>query len=162
MNNNFDTTVQSLFKGMDNFITTKTVVGDAVTIGDTIILPLVDVSFGVGAGAFAGDKKQNAGGGMGAKISPSAILVISGGVTKLVNVKNQDTVTKILDMVPDFVNKFTGGCIAVISLYTKRKPVIRLRRVYKGTHIEIRGRQVSAGPFSAYNRVRTFLCREPL
>ena len=95
MNNNFDTTIQSLFKGMDSFITTKTVVGDAVTIGDTIILPLVDVSFGVGAGAFAGDKNQNAGGGMGAKISPSAILVISGGVTKLVNVKNQDTVTKI-------------------------------------------------------------------
>ena len=94
---------------MDSFITTKTVVGDAVTIGDTIILPLVDVSFGVGAGAFAGDKKQNAGGGMGAKISPSAILVISNGVTKLVNVKNQDTVTKILDMVPDFVNKFASG-----------------------------------------------------
>ena len=61
MNNTFDTTVESLFKGMDSFITTKTVVGDAVTIGDTIILPLVDVSFGVGAGAFAGDKKQNAG-----------------------------------------------------------------------------------------------------
>ena len=109
MNNTFDTTVESLFKVMDSFITTKTVVGDAVTIGDTIILPLVDVSFGVGAGAFAGDKKQNAGGGMGAKISPSAILVISGGVTKLVNVKNQDTVTKILDMVPDFVNKFAAG-----------------------------------------------------
>ena len=109
MNNTFDTTVESLFKGMDSFITTKTVVGDAVTIGDTIILPLVDVSFGVGAGAFAGDKKQNAGGGMGAKISPSAILVISGGVTKLVNVKNQDTVTKILDMVPDLVNKFAAG-----------------------------------------------------
>ena len=109
MNNTFDTTVESLFKGMDSFITTKTVVGDAVTVGDTIILPLVDVSFGVGAGAFAGDKKQNAGGGMGAKISPSAILVISGGVTKLVNVKNQDTVTKILDMVPDFLNKFAAG-----------------------------------------------------
>ena len=109
MNKTFDTTVESLFKGMDSFITTKTVVGDAVTIGDTIILPLVDGSFGVGAGAFAGGKKQNAGGGMGAKISPSAILVISGGVTKLVNVKNQDTVTKILDMVPDFVNKFAAG-----------------------------------------------------
>ena len=109
MNNNFDTIVESLFKGMDSFITTKTVVGDAITVGDTIILPLVDVSFGVGAGAFAGDKKQNAGGGMGGRISPSAILVISNGVTKLVNVKNQDTVTKILDMVPDFVNKFTSG-----------------------------------------------------
>jgi len=46
--NNFQTTVESLFKGMDSFITTKTVVGEAITVGDTIILPLVDVSFAVG------------------------------------------------------------------------------------------------------------------
>ena len=48
--NSFNNTVESLFKGMDSFITTKTVVGDAIHIGDTIILPLVDVSFGVAAG----------------------------------------------------------------------------------------------------------------
>ena len=108
-NNNFQSTVESLFKGMDSFITTKTVVGDAITVGDTIILPLVDVTFGVGAGAFAGKKKNNGGGGMGGKISPSAVLVISNGVTKLVNIKNQDGLTKILDMVPDFLNKFTDG-----------------------------------------------------
>ena len=59
--NTFNTTVESLFKGMDSFITTKTVVGDAIHIGDTIILPLVDVSFGVAAGVFSGDKKQNGG-----------------------------------------------------------------------------------------------------
>lgn len=106
--NNFNNTVQSLFKGMDSFITTKTVVGDAVHIGDTIILPLVEVTFGVGAGAFSQDKKNNAGGGMGGKIVPSAVLVIQNGTTKLVNVKNQDGITKILDLVPDFVNKFAG------------------------------------------------------
>lgn len=106
--NNFNATVESLFKGMDSFITTKTVVGEAVHMGDTIILPLVDVSFGVGAGAFLQEKKNNAGGGMGGKITPSAVLVIQNGTTKLVNIKNQDGVTKILDMVPDFVNKFTG------------------------------------------------------
>ena len=39
---------------------------------------------------------------------PSAVLVISNGTTKLVNVKNQDGITKVLDMVPDFVNKFTS------------------------------------------------------
>ena len=61
--NSFSSTVASLFKGMDSFITTKTVVGDAVHIG---------------------------------------------GTTKLVNVKNQDGITKVLDMVPDFVNKFTS------------------------------------------------------
>lgn len=107
--NNFHSTVESLFKGMDGFITTKTVVGDAIHVGDTIILPLVDVSFGVAAGAFAEDKKNNGAGGMGGKISPSAVLVIQNGVTKLVNVKNQDGLTKVLDMVPDFVNRFTAG-----------------------------------------------------
>lgn len=107
--NNFQSTVESLFKGMDSFITTKTVVGDAITVGDTILLPLVDVSFGVGAGAFSGDKKNNGGGGMGGKISPSAVLVISNGVTKLVNIRNQDGLTKILDMVPDFLNKISEG-----------------------------------------------------
>ena len=47
--NNFKDTVNSLFKGMDGFVSAKTVVGDAIHVGDTIILPLVDVSFGVGA-----------------------------------------------------------------------------------------------------------------
>ena len=106
--NSFHTTVESLFKGMDSFITTKTVVGDAIHIGDTIILPLVDVSFGVAAGAFSQEKENNGAGGMGGKIMPSAVLVIQNGTTKLVNIKNQDGITKILDMVPDFVNKFTS------------------------------------------------------
>lgn len=106
--NNFSATVEALFKGMDGFLTTKTVVGDAVKFDDgTIILPLVDVSFGVGAGAFAGDKKNNAGGGMGGKISPSSVLVIKDGHAKLVNVKNQDLVTKVIDMVPDVLDRFT-------------------------------------------------------
>ncbi len=57
--NNFKDTMQSLFSGMDSFVSAKTVVGDAIHIGDTIILPLVDVSFGVGAGAFSQEKKNN-------------------------------------------------------------------------------------------------------
>lgn len=106
--NNFNTTVESLFKGMDSFITTKTVVGDAVKFEDgTIILPLVDVSFGVGAGAFNKDSgKNNAGGAIGGKITTSAVLVIQNGTTRLVNIKNQDSVNKILDMVPEVISKF--------------------------------------------------------
>ncbi len=106
--NNFASVVESLFKGMDTFLSAKTVVGEATKIGDTIILPLVDVSFGVGAGASAGDKKNGGGGGMTGKMSPSAVIVIRpDGSTKLVNVKNQDSMTKILDMIPDLVDKFT-------------------------------------------------------
>ncbi len=76
MADNFQNTVESLFKGMENFVSTKTVVGEAVTVGDTIIIPLVDVTFGVAASAKSEEKKDNGGGGMGGKISPSAVLVI--------------------------------------------------------------------------------------
>ena len=109
MNNNFESTVSSLFKGMDHFISSKTVVGDAITVGNTIIPPLVDVTCGGGAGAASNDKKKNGGGGLGGKISPSAVLVIKDGNIRLANVKNQDAVTKVLDMIPDFVDKFTSG-----------------------------------------------------
>lgn len=107
-NNNFNSTVEALFKGMDAVVSSKTVVGDAIHINDTIILPLVDVSFGIGAGSSSADKKEKGMGGIGGKMSPSAVIVIQGGKTKLVNVKNQDTITKILDMVPDVVDRFTG------------------------------------------------------
>ena len=107
-NSNFDQTVQSLFQGLDHVISTKTVVGEPQVIGDTIILPLVDVSFGMGAGAFSKENSSNGAGGIGGKMSPSAILVIQNGQTKLVNVRNQDAVTKVLDMVPQAVNKISS------------------------------------------------------
>ena len=110
--NNFKGTVEALFQGMDAVISSRTVVGDAIHINDTIILPLVDVSFAVGAGAFNGDKsgekKEKGAGGLGGKMTPSAVLVIQNGTTRLVNIKNQDTITKILDMVPDVLDRFTS------------------------------------------------------
>lgn len=107
--NQFQGVVDSLLKGMDTVLSTKTVVGEPTQLGDTIILPLVDVSFGIGAGAGNNGEKNSASGagGLGGKMTPSAVLVIKDGSTKLVNIKNQDAVTKILDMIPDIVEKFT-------------------------------------------------------
>lgn len=105
--NNFKTTVEALFKGMDGVISTKTVVGDAIQADGMTILPLIDVSFGIGAGAQQGDKKDKGMGGIGGKITPSAVLVIKDGTARVVNIKNQDTVTKLLDMVPDILDKIT-------------------------------------------------------
>jgi uncharacterized spore protein YtfJ len=106
MANDLNTTVSSLFQGMDKFLTTKTVVGEPQHLGDTILVPLVDVSFGVAAGAFTGEHKNNGAGGMGGKMSASAVLVIRGDQIRLVNVKNQDTITKLIDMVPDLMDRF--------------------------------------------------------
>lgn len=104
--NSFTSSVDSLLKGMEKFFTTKTVVGEAIKVDDTIILPLVDVSFAVGAGAFAGNGKNNGGGGLGGKITPSAVLIIQNGSSKVISIKDQSGLTKILDMVPDFANRF--------------------------------------------------------
>lgn len=109
--NNFDETMTTLFKGMDGFITSKTVVGDAIKFEDgTTILPLIDVSFGAGAGAFASEskKKDNGVGAMSGKITPSSVLVIKNGNVRLVNIKNQDTITRLLDLIPDLSEKFSN------------------------------------------------------
>ncbi len=109
----FESTVQALFKGMNEFVTSKTVVGEAIQAGDTIILPLMDVTFGVGAGAGnENNKNGGAAGGMGGKMTPSSVLVIQDGQTRMVNVRGkQDSLTRILEMLPDFVNRFSkiGG-----------------------------------------------------
>ena len=109
----FSAAVEALFQGMDHLVATMTVVGDAVRVDDAIILPLMDVACGMAAGTFAENAKNKGAGGMSAKLSPSAILVIQNGSTRLVNIKNQNTVNKMLDMVPDLVNRFTGGKVTV-------------------------------------------------
>lgn len=117
--NQVASTIEALFQGIDQFVATKTVVGDAVKIDDAIILPLVDVTCGMAAGAFQKDAKKGGSGGMGAKMSPSAILVIQNGSTRLVNIKDQNTVNKMLDMVPDIVNRFTKGKVNVGEEFSK-------------------------------------------
>ena len=109
MANSFNETVNALLKGMDRFMSTKTVVGEPMHEDGTIIIPLADVSFGIGAGAFEKDKSNNGGGGMGGKIQPAALLVIRDGVSKLVSIKEgNDGMGKILDLVPDIIGKLTS------------------------------------------------------
>ena len=104
--------VDNLMNGLDSVLTTKTVVGEATKIGDTIIIPLVDVSFGIGAGGSVGsgsDSKAGGGGGLTGKMSPSAILVINNGTTRLVNVKNTDNLSRALDLIPEIMNRIKSG-----------------------------------------------------
>jgi len=108
-----------LFGKMENFISTKTVIGEPIHIGDVIIVPLVDVTFAVGAGVGAADGKDNSvekdkdhgagGGGMGGKITPTAVLVIIEGTVQLVSVKNEDSVKKLIDLVPGILSKLDLG-----------------------------------------------------
>lgn len=104
----FNSVVNSLLDGMEGFLSSKTVVGEPVVVKDTILIPFVDVSFGVGAGTFRGDKKDNGAGGLTGKMSPTAVLVVQNNSTRVINIKDTSTVTKIIDMVPEIMNKITA------------------------------------------------------
>ena len=101
--------LEVLFNKMENFVSTKTVIGDPITIGKVILVPLIDVSFGVGAGAkqnkankVGSDTKNGSAAGLGAKMSPSAIL---DGTVQMVNVNDQNSVNKLIDMIPSIASK---------------------------------------------------------
>ena len=110
--NNFKGALASLIEGANGVISSKTVVGDPIQVGEITLIPLVDVAFGMGAGSFAGaktgSKSDKVTGGVGGKITPSAMLVLQNGNARLVSVKNQDTITKILDMIPETIDKISG------------------------------------------------------
>lgn len=108
MGKDFNEAVEVLFHKVDDLVSTKTVVGEAIVVGDLTLLPLIDVSVGAGVGT---KESANAAGGVGAKITPSAILLIHPNGTQLINVKNQDALTKLIDMAPGVVNKLNFGSV---------------------------------------------------
>lgn len=120
MENKVNADLNELMHQLESFITTKTVVGEPIHIDQTILVPLVDVSFAAATGSTASnkfvekrkekEKRVDGGvgagaGGLGAKVMPTAMLVIQNGTTQLINIRNQDSLTKLIDMIPGLLAK---------------------------------------------------------
>ena len=115
----------------------NTIVGDPVTTPDgTVIIPISTVSFGFGAGGTQFAAKNNTvapqdamfGGGCGggANVKPIAFLVVGGGNIKLLPISDKVTpVDKIIDIVPEVVDKVNGALSGAIDKFmgtrTKKK-----------------------------------------
>lgn len=104
--------LDTIFEKFKNMIKVETVVGEAVQIGDAILVPFVDVTFGFGTGTNEGTasnpKAFYSGGGGGAKMEPTAVLVIKGERIELFNIKGSAKYTgfdRLIGMVPDLIQK---------------------------------------------------------
>lgn len=120
MDNKINDDLAGLMHQLESFVTTNTVVGEPIHIDQTILVPLIDISFAAASASTASnkfierrkerEKKVDGGtgagaGGLGAKVMPSAMLVIQNGTTQLINIRNQDSITKLIDMIPGLVAK---------------------------------------------------------
>lgn len=88
-----------------NMITTDMVVGEAIHIGDAVIIPFVDVTFGFGEGNEGGKS------GGGGRIRPTAVLIMKGERIELFSIKNasaNNTVDRLLNLVPDVMSRFSN------------------------------------------------------
>lgn len=103
---------------LENMVDVNTIVGDMLTSPDgTVIIPVSKVCFGFAAGGsefntnklnkFSESAKLPFGGGSGAgvHISPMAFLVVKDGNTRLMTLNGSSPVDKLIDLVPDVVDK---------------------------------------------------------
>ncbi len=129
--------MDTAMSNIKSMVDVNTIVGDPVTTPDgTVIIPISTVSFGFGAGGtqFAAKKDtvtpQNpmfgGGCGGGANVEPIAFLVVAGGNIKLLPISDKNTpVDKIIDLVPEVVDKvngtFSGVVDKICSKFDKKK-----------------------------------------
>ena len=104
----FNENVNVLFERLEKFLTSKTVVGESIQVGDVTLIPLVSISFGLGAGGAEDPKSsqgEGSGGGVGAKASPTAVIIVKGGDVQIVPVGAPHGFEKLVEMVPEVVSK---------------------------------------------------------
>lgn len=110
-NDGLGVTLQALFGGMESLLQSKTVVGDPIELGSTVLIPLMEISAGLASGTLKNNAHNNGAGAMSARISPIAMIVIQGERVRLISVKDQDIFTRLLDSIPDVISRIKGGSL---------------------------------------------------
>ena len=104
--------LEQIFESFKEMIKVETVVGQAVHIGDAIVVPFVDVTFGFGTGGLNGkteNGRNSLGSGGGARLEPAAILVIKGDRVEMFSIKKDgyqaSAFEKLIAMAPEIIDK---------------------------------------------------------
>ena len=106
--NQFQASVRELLTGLDGFVSTRSVVGEPIRMGEATLIPLMDIQIGVGAGSYGG-KSSGSAGGLGATIKPSSMLLLQDGKVKLIRITNEETVMKVIDAIPEVLDRVKGA-----------------------------------------------------
>lgn len=107
--------LESIFENFKKMISVESVVGKPIQLGDTILVPFVNVTFGFGTGGSSADSSKPAdsnsastGGAGGARMEPTAILVIKGERIEMFSVSGDYKTSgfdRLIGMVPEIICK---------------------------------------------------------
>lgn len=103
-------TIETLLKKAEDIAKTKTIVGDPIKAEEVTIIPIskISIGFGVGGGKNNKNDANGEGAGGGINIQPVAIISIYKNSSKLLMLGKKDqTAEKILDLVPNILDRFT-------------------------------------------------------
>ena len=99
--------VEMLFEKLKDFITSKTVVGEEIKIGKLTLIPIIEVTFGMGSGTGGKDQEGSGEGmGMGVKARPSAFIVIKDEEVELLSLHKPGSLEKLIEKFPEIIEKF--------------------------------------------------------
>ena len=103
--------LKSITEEIADMISTKTVIGEHITIDGRTIIPVTKVSFGFGSGGGEGKSKAGEGGtgeggGGGASIQPIAFLVVTPEDVQLLTIKGKGTISQLTESMPEIMDKF--------------------------------------------------------
>lgn len=101
-----------MFDHLEKMLSAKTVFGEPMTIGDVVLVPVVDISFGAGAGGGSGSEKgeHNEGGGAaGARLTAAAIIVVRDSQVQVMKLKNTTAIDRLMELVPDMLASIQKG-----------------------------------------------------
>ena len=103
--------VEMLFEKLKDFITSKTVVGEEIKVGKLTLIPIIEVTFGMGSGTGGGKDAKNQEGsgegiGLGVKAKPSAFIVIKEEEVELLSLRNPGSLEKLIEKCPEIMEKF--------------------------------------------------------
>ncbi len=106
----------ALGQSIERLISSRTVIGDPIKVGDITLVPVVDVLFGIGSGSGGGTAlapsspatgrpgNQSEGGGSGfatgARVSPRALIVVKPGQVEVYPLNATTPIERILDRLP--------------------------------------------------------------
>jgi len=102
--------MKEVVEQLEKLITTRTIVGEPITMAGKTVIPISKVSFGFGSAGGEGKRDEESGfgggGGGGAKIEPVTFLVISEDEVKLLSATGKGIdIVKIIEAVPEVMDK---------------------------------------------------------